>query len=134
MKRLQPALAASLSVLVGLAALVPVADARGGGFGGGGGGFGGHSGGFSPGGFNGGRNFGPGFNGYGPQPGRPNPYANNAWVGPVDISPYMTPPPNNNGSSMPNNCDYLFQKANDSYDGATSSYWWSLFNDCSHNR
>jgi hypothetical protein len=130
MKRLQPALAASLSVLLGMAAFVSMADARGGG----GGGFGGHSGGFNPGGFNGGRNFGPGFNGYGSYPGRPNPWANNVWVGPVDLGGYMNPPANNSGSSMPNNCDYLFQKANDATDGASSSYWWKLFNDCSHNR
>jgi hypothetical protein len=145
MKRLQPALAASLSVLVGLAAFLPVADARGGGgFGGhggfGGGGFAGHPGGYGgspglPGGYGAGArgDWGANGKGYGFYPGHTNPYANNAWVGPVDISGYTNGtavPPNNSGSSLPNDCDYLFKEAVES----NSPSMWNLFNACAHNR
>ena len=109
MRKLQPALAASMSVLVGLSALMSVAEARGGG------GFGG--------GFGGG--------GYGPVPGRTNPYARNAvpFIN-MDYNDLLQTPPNNSGSSLPNDCDYLMKRAVDSGDPAM----WKLFNDCAHNR
>lgn len=139
MKTLQLTLAAS--VLLGLAALMSAAEARGGGggFGGGhGGGFGGgHEGGFGPGrdggfgprGHEGG--FQPGGPGYGTYPGRPNPYARNAvpWVN-MDYNDLLQEPANNSGSQVPNDCNYLFKKAMDS--GRPDM--WKLFNDCSHNR
>jgi hypothetical protein len=137
MRKLNPALAMSMSVLVGLAAVMPAAEARG--FGGGPGGFGGAGG---PGGVGGvggaggvggvgGRGFGPGGNGYGMQPGRPNPYARNAvpWIN-MDYNDLLQTPPNNSGSQMPNDCNYLFKKATESGDSQT----WRLFNDCAHNR
>ena len=141
MKKLQPALAASLSVLVGLTALVSAAEARGGGGFHGGGGFGGGAEfGGRGGGFEGGRNtWGRGGSGYGAYPGRPNPWARDADVfidgeGGYSYGAYDDgedgAPPNNSGSSPPNDCDYLFKKAVDT--GTT--YWWSLFNDCSHGR
>ena len=144
MRKLQPGLAASLSVLIGLAALVSVAEARGfgggggpgGGFGGGhgygpgGGGYGPPSGGYGP----GGGGYGPpggGGGGYGPVPGRPNPWARGAqpWIN-MDYNDLLQTPPNNSGSSMPNDCDYLMKRAVDSGDPAM----WRLFNDCAHNR
>lgn len=133
MKRLQPVLVASLSVLVGLAALATAAEARGGGFAGGGG-F--HGGGMPP---PGGGGFAPGREGgfrpdagpYGPVPGRPNPYARGAipWIN-MDYNDLLQEPPNNSGSQQPNNCDYLLKRAMDS--GSSSD--WNLFNDCSHGR
>ncbi|MBZ0210141.1 MAG: hypothetical protein K8F92_10875 [Hyphomicrobium sp.] len=160
MRKLQPALAASLSVLVGLAALMPAADARGfgggggfggapggggfgpggghgGGFGPGGGGYGpggGHEGGFGPGGGGygpPGGGYGPGGGGYGPVPGRTNPYARGAlpWIN-MDYNDLLQTPPNNSGSSLPNDCDYLLKRAMD--DGTPQM--WKLFNDCAHNR
>jgi hypothetical protein len=108
------------------------AEARGGGgFGGHGGGFGGgHDGGVGGRGF-GDRGFEPGGDGYGPLPGRTNPYARNAvpWVG-MDYNDLLQEPANNSGSSQPNDCNYLFKRATDSGDPAV----WKLFNDCSHNR
>jgi hypothetical protein len=142
MKRFQPVLAASLSVLVGLVALASVAEARGGGGGGGGfhgGGFVGGGGGFGGrgGGFDGGRNaWGPGGSGYGAYPGRPNPYARNPNIFIDGTGAYSYSyggyqvPPNNSGSSPPNDCDYLFKKAVDSSDPT----YWNLYNDCSHGR
>jgi hypothetical protein len=145
MRKLQPALAASMSVLLGLSALMSTADARGGGgFGGGPGG--GHGGGFGPGGGGygpvgpggpgGGYGppggcYGPGGGGYGPVPGRTNPYARNAvpWIN-MDYNDLLQTPPNNSGSSLPNDCDYLMKRAVDSGDPAM----WKLFNDCAHNR
>ena len=145
MRKLQPALAASMSVLLGLSALMSTADARGGGgFGGGPGG--GHGGGFGPGGGGygpvgpggpgggygpPGGGYGPGGGGYGPVPGRTNPYARNAvpWIN-MDYNDLLQTPPNNSGSSLPNDCDYLMTRAVDSGDPAM----WKLFNDCAHNR
>jgi hypothetical protein len=148
MKILQPALAASLSVLIGLTAVTTVAEARGGGGGGhGGGGFhGGGGGGFEGrGGFGGGGHEGyrPGRNnpGFGPRgsgygfypPGRENPYARGAipWIN-MDYSDLVPDDyyQNNSGSQVPNDCNYLFKKAMDS----GSPEVWRLFNDCSHNR
>lgn len=152
MRKLQPALAASMSVLVGLSALMSTAEARGGGgfgggFGGGGGPGGGHGGDFGPGGGGygpgpgggpgGGRygppggGYGPGSGGYGPVPGRTNPYARNAvpWIN-MDYNDLLQTPPNNSGSSLPNDCDYLMKRAVDS----GSPDMWKLFNDCAHNR
>jgi hypothetical protein len=145
MRKLQPALAASMSVLLGLSALMSTADARGGGgFGGGPGG--GHGGGFGPGGGGygpvgpggpgggygpPGGGYGPGGGGYGPVPGRTNPYARNAvpWIN-MDYNDLLQTPPNNSGSSLPNDCDYLMKRAVDSGDPAM----WKLLNDCAHNR
>ena len=155
MRKLQPVLAASMSVLVGLSALVSAAEARGGGgfgggFGGGGGPGGGHGGGFGPGGGGygpvgpggpggpggggygpPGGGYGPGGGGYGPVPGRTNPFARNAvpWIN-MDYNDLLQTPPNNSGSSLPNDCDYLMKRAVDSGDPAM----WKLFNDCAHNR
>jgi hypothetical protein len=156
MRKLQPALAATMSVLVGLSALMSIAEARGGGgfggggFGGGGGPGGGHGGGFGPGGGGygpvgpggpggpggggygpPGGGYGPGGGGYGPVPGRTNPYARNAvpWIN-MDYNDLLQTPPNNSGSSLPNDCDYLMKRAVDSGDPAM----WKLFNDCAHNR
>ena len=159
MRKLQPVLAASMSVLVGLSALISAAEARGGGgfgggFGGGGGPGGGHGGGFGPGGGGygpvgpggpggggygpggggygpPGGGYGPGGGGYGPVPGRTNPYARNAvpWIN-MDYNDLLQTPPNNSGSSLPNDCDYLMKRAVDSGDPAM----WKLFNDCAHNR
>lgn len=153
MRKLQPVLAASMSVLVGLSALMSAAEARGGGgfgggFGGGGGPGGGHGGGFGPGGGGygpvgpggpggpggygpPGGGYGPGGGGYGPVPGRTNPYARNAvpWIN-MDYNDLLQTPPNNSGSSLPNDCDYLMKRAVDSGDPAM----WKLFNDCAHNR
>jgi hypothetical protein len=123
MQKLLLTLAASLSLLVGLVALMPAAEARGGGgFAGGGPGVGGGNHGFGPG--------GPG-GGYGPVPGRPNPYARGAvpWIG-MDYNDLLQQPPNNTGSSTPNDCSYLLQKAMDS----GSPEMWALFNDCSHGK
>lgn len=155
MRKLQPALAATMSVLVGLSALMSIAEARGGGgfgggFGGGGGPGGGHGGGFGPGGGGygpvpgggpggpggggygpPGGGYGPGGGGYGPVPGRTNPYAKNAvpWIN-MDYNDLLQTPPNNSGSSLPNDCDYLMKRAVDS----GSPDMWKLFNDCAHNR
>ena len=145
MRKLQPALAACLSVLVGLSALMSAAEARGfgggagGGFGpgGAGGGFGpggGHEGGFGPGGGGygpPGGGYGPGGGGYGPVPGRPNPWARNTapFIG-MDYNDLLQEPADNSGSSPPNDCNYLLKKAVDSGD----PHAWKLFNDCSHNR
>lgn len=143
MRKLQPALAASLGVLIGVMALASAAEARGGGFGGGfgggvGGGFGGagHPGGFGPGGGGYGPQGGGGWNrpgggGYGPVPGRPNPWAAGAtpFIG-MDYNDLLQQPPNNSGSSMPNDCDYLLKRATDSGDPNV----WRMFNDCAHNR
>jgi hypothetical protein len=69
--------------------------------------------------------------GYGAYPGRPNPWASNTWVGPVDINPYMNGTiPNNSNTPPANDCNYLLKKATDSGD----NYWWGLFNDCAHGR
>ena len=134
MKRLQPALAASMSVLIVLGAFMSVAEARGGGgfHGGGVGGFGGRGGGFE-----GGRNaWGPGGSGYGVYPGRPNPWARNPNVFIDGTGAYSysygayEAPPNNSGSSPPNDCDYLFKKAVDS----GNPTYWNMYNDCSHGR
>jgi len=144
MWKLKPLMAASLGVMMGLAALAPAAEARG--FGGGGG-FGGGHGGFAGGerGGNwdrrGGENglrpdgdhgrWGPDGGGYGPVPGRTNPYARDAvpWIG-MDYNDLLQTPPNNSGSSMPNDCNYLYQRAIES----PSPEMWNLFNDCAHNR
>jgi len=144
MWKLKPLMAASLGAMMGLAALAPAAEARG--FGGGGG-FGGHGGGFAGGERGGNRDRGGGENnfrpdgdhgrwgpdggGYGPEPGRPNPYARNAvpWIG-MDYNDLLQTPPNNSGSSMPNDCNYLYQRAIES----PSPEMWNLFNDCAHNR
>jgi hypothetical protein len=151
MKRVQPALAACLSVVVALAALMSVAEARGGaGFSGGGsrggGGFRGGGGGE----FRGGGEFGRGRGdfgrgrgnpGFGPRgagygfypPGRSNPYARNAipWID-MDYDDLVPEDyyQNNSGSSQPNNCNYLYQKAIES----GSDSMWRLFNDCAHGR
>jgi len=121
MTKLLPVLAASLSVLIASAVFMSAAEARGGGFrGGGGGGFGGgHEGGFRP------------PSGYGPVPGRPNPYARGAlpWIN-MDYDDLLQEPPNNSGSSQPNDCNALLEQAVES--GNSSD--WRTFNDCSHNR
>ncbi|MFN3622642.1 MAG: hypothetical protein ACK4TP_01135 [Hyphomicrobium sp.] len=156
MRKMQPVLAVSLSVLVGLSAMMSVAEARGGGgpgggFGGGaggggyGGGYGGggHEGGFGPGGGGGGwgpgshnygppnGGYGPNGGGYGPVPGRRNPWVNGAmpWIN-MDYNDLLQTPPNNSGSQLPNDCDYLLKRAMD--DGTPQM--WKLFNDCAHNR
>jgi hypothetical protein len=121
MTKLLPVLAASLSVLIGSAAFMSTAEARGGG------GF--HDGGFHHGGFHGG-----GFRppaGYGPVPGRRNPYARGAlpWIN-MDYDDLLQEPANNAGSSPPNDCNDLLQRAMES----GSSADWRIFNDCSHNR
>ena len=144
MWKLKPLMAASLGVMMGLAALAPAAEARG--FGGGGG-FGGGHGGFAGGerggnwdrgnGENGLRpdgdhgRWGPDGGGYGTVPGRTNPYARDAvpWIG-MDYNDLLQTPPNNSGSSMPNDCNYLYQRAIES----PSPEMWNLFNDCAHNR
>ena len=134
MSRFRPVLAASVSVLVGMTALVSAADARG--FGGGGheGGFGPGGGGFGPGGHGYGPpsgGYGPGGGGYGPVPGRRNPWAAGAvpWIN-MDYNDLLQTPPNNSGSQQPNDCDYLFKKAMD----VGTPQMWKLFNDCAHNR
>jgi hypothetical protein len=132
MQKLLLTLAASLSLLVGLVALMPAAEARGGG--GPGGGFGGGFAGGGPAAGGGNHGFGPagpGGPGYGPVPGRPNPYARGAvpWIN-MDYNDLLQQPPNNTGSSMPNDCSYLLQKAMDS----GSPEMWALFNDCSHGK
>lgn len=150
MRTMRPVLAASLSVLIGMAALISAADARGFGGGGGfGGGAGGHEGGFGPGGGGfgpgGGGGFGPGGHGYGPPgggygpggggygpvPGKRNPWAAGAmpWVN-MDYNDLLQTPPNNSGSQLPNDCDFLLKRAMD--DGTPQM--WKLFNDCAHNR
>jgi ATP-dependent RNA helicase A len=150
MRKLQPALAASMSLLIGLTALVSTADARGGGgfgggFGGGAGPGGGHPGGFGPGGGGygpvpgpggggygpPGGGYGPGGGGYGPVPGRTNPYARGAvpFIN-MDYNDLLQTPPNNSGSQLPNDCNYLYQRAVD----AGTPDMWRLFNDCAHNR
>ena len=151
MRKLQPALAASMSLLIGLTALVSTADARGGGgfgggFGGGAGPGGGHPGGFGPGGGGygpvpgpgggghgpgGGGGYGPPGGGYGPVPGRTNPYARGAvpFIN-MDYNDLLQTPPNNSGSQLPNDCNYLYQRAVD----AGTPDMWRLFNDCAHNR
>lgn len=149
MTRLQPALAACLSVVVGLAAVTTVAEARGGGGGGfhgggggefrgggdfrGGGEFRGGGGGYDRGG-NVNPGFGPRGNGYGfYPPGRSNPYARNAvpWIN-MDYNDLVPDDyyQNNSGSPQPNDCNYLYQKALES----NSSSMWRLFNDCAHGR
>lgn len=151
MTKLQLMLVASLGVLVGAVSIVPSADARGfgggggGGFGAGGhesggGGYGGYGGagardgGFGPGGRgygppNGG--YGPGGGGYGPVPGHRNPWVNGA-VPFIDMNynDLLQQPPNNSGSQLPNDCNYLYKRAND--EGTPEM--WRLFNDCAHNR
>lgn len=146
MRKLHPALTAGLSMLVGIAALASAAEARGGGFGGGGPGGGGGFGGAGHGGFGdhgawgpGGSGYGPpgggynrpGGNGYGPVPGRRNPWAAGAtpFIG-IDYNDLLQTPPNNSGSSLPNDCNYLYKRAVDSGDPNV----WRLFNDCAHNR
>lgn len=153
MKRLQPVLAAGLGVLIGLTALSSIADARGGaGAGGYGGGYGGggafaggggrdgggfrpdSGGGWGPGSHNYGPpngGYGPGGGGYGPVPGRRNPWVNGA-VPFIDMNynDLLQQPPNNSGSQLPNDCDYLFKKAMDE----GTPQMWRLFNDCAHNR
>jgi hypothetical protein len=121
MGKLQALLGLSVCVVMGLSAMSPIAEARGGGggghgfgggYGGGRGGFGGYGGGnyrgyggrggFADGygygmngggmGMNGGRNnFGPGGNGYGSYPGHRNPWANNWGGGGVFIDPGSIP-------------------------------------------
>jgi hypothetical protein len=110
MTKLLPVLA-SLSVLIGSAAFLSAAEARGGG------GF--HGGGFRP----------PA--GYGPIPGRPNPYARGAlpWIN-MDYNDLLQEPANNSGSSPPNDCNALLQRAVESGDSTE----WRAFNDCSHSR
>ncbi len=117
MKKSLPALAACLGVIIGLAASMPAAEARDG-FGGGG-----HPG-----------NFGPVGRGERPNyPDRPNwnnggnyiPFVD---VDAADINEMI--PENNSGSRQPNDCNYLFKKANESGDPQV----WRLFNDCSHGR
>lgn len=121
MKKLLPALATSLGVVVALAAFVPAAQARDGA----------RFGGFG--------NFGPvgrdaGFYGERPNfPDRPNWNNRNnfyPWVDVGSVSVDGLIPENNSGSSMPNDCNYLFKKATDTGD----SSWWRAFNDCSHGR
>lgn len=140
MMRLQPALAVCLSVVVGLAALMSVAEARGGAGVRGGGGFGGGGGFRGGGGYRGrGGNVNPGFgprgNGYGfyPPGRRTNPYARNAipWID-MDYDDLVPEDyyQNNSGSSQPNDCNYLYQKALES----NSPSMWKLFNDCAHGR
>lgn len=134
MRKVASALALSMGVLMGLAATVP-AEARGFGGGAGGGhvdGLGGPGGGYGAGGAGGRDGFGPGGSGYGMQGGgRPNPYARNAvpWIN-MDYNDLLQTPPNNSGSQLPNDCNYLFQKATESGDPGM----WRLFNDCAHNR
>jgi hypothetical protein len=113
MTKLLPVLAASLSVLIASAASMSAAEARGGG------GFHGGGGGFRP------------PSGYGPVPGRPNPYARGAlpWVN-MDYDDLLQEPANNSGSSLPNDCNALMEQAVES--GSSSD--WRAFNDCSHNR
>jgi len=138
---LRPVVAVSLGVLVGLAALTSAADARGGG-GGREGGFSGEGGGFGGGGVryggygdrgygppNGG--YGPGGGGYGPVPGRRNPWVNGAapFID-MNYNDLLQQPPNNSGSSLPNDCNYLLKRAMD--EGTPEM--WRLFNDCAHNR
>ena len=50
-------------------------------------------------------------------PGRPNPWARDAapFIG-MNYNDLLQTPPNNSGSSMPNDCDYLFKRAVDSGD------------------
>lgn len=164
MRKLQPVLATSLGLLVGLVAFVPITEARGGGggFGGGHGFGGGYGGGFAAprgyggnggyrgyggragfadgygyGGYNGGRNnFGPGGNGYGPYPGHRNPWANNwgGWGG-VYIDPGSIP------YSVPaTNTNVPTPPPNDcnylfqKAIDSNSPYMWTLFNACSHGR
>ncbi|HET6322505.1 MAG TPA: hypothetical protein VFF87_10680 [Hyphomicrobium sp.] len=148
MWKLKPLMAASLGVMMGLAALAPAAEARGfgggggfgghGGFGGGerGGGWGDRGGGERGGGWGdrgGGEHgrWGPDGGGYGPVPGHTNPYARDAvpWIG-MNYNDLLQTPPNNSGSSMPNDCNYLYQRAIES----PSPQMWQLFNDCAHNR
>lgn len=115
MRKMLPAVAVSLTILVGSMPAISSAEAHG--FGGGYGG--GREGGFGAGG------------GYGRVPGRPNPYARDAapWIG-MDYNDLLQTPPNNSGSSLPNDCDYLFKQAVDS----GTPEMWKLFNDCAHNR
>jgi hypothetical protein len=143
---LRPVLIASLGIVAGLSALMSVAEARGGGggreggYGYGGGGYGGggreagNGGGWGPGSHNYGPpngGYGPNGGGYGPVPGRRNPYAAGAvpFIN-MDYNDLLQTPPNNSGSQQPNDCDYLFKKANE--DGTPQM--WKLFNDCAHNR
>ena len=69
--------------------------------------------------------------GYGPAPGRRNPYAAGAvpFIN-MDYNDLLQTPPNNSGSQQPNDCDFLFKKANE--EGTPQI--WKLFNDCAHNR
>lgn len=148
MAKFHSALAACCGAVAAIAALTSTADARGGG------GFGGH-GGFSGsfgnhgsfGGDNGfgrnGRAYGPidpergagnrpsGPGGYGPVPGRRNPYAMGAvpFIN-MDYNDLLQTPPNNSGSSLPNDCNYLYGRAVES----GTPEMWRLFNDCAHNR
>ena len=131
MTKLQPALVASLSILLGLAAFMPVAEARGGGFGGGGGGryggFGPNADSFNAGRFQGGVDRGVGWRGnqWGGQ--RPNPWMNNtgilldgSWAGAPggDASVYM------------DQCRDLYAKAL----STGSSYWWDMWDACQYGR
>jgi hypothetical protein len=162
MKKLQPALAASLSVLLGLAACVSVAEARGGGGGHGGGGHGG-------GGFHGGgeRGFGGGgdrgFRGGGREGGNSGyrPGRDNPGFGPRGRGYGFYPPVAGNGRGNPYardaipwiNMDYSDLVPDDYYQNNSGSQLpndcnylfkkamdsgspevWRLFNDCSHNR
>lgn len=127
MGKLQPALAASLSVLVGLAAIIPAAEARGGG-GHGGGGAAAH-GSFQPG---RGGEFGRGGAGYGVRPAAPNKYTRGVypWVG-IGVGDLYPPGYSyQDRRSPPPDCNYLFKKAVDS----GSPEMWQMFNDCSHDR
>lgn len=108
MRKLLPAVAASLTMFFATMPVMSSAEAHG--FGGGG---------------------REGGGGYGPVPGRTNPYARDAapFIG-MDYNDLLQTPPNNSGSSMPNDCNYLYKKAVDS----GTPEMWRLFNDCAHNR
>lgn len=147
MAKFHTALSACCGAALAVAALTMTAEARGGGgFGGGHGGFSGgfngpHAGGFEPrpggGGYGqvgpGGveRGYRPGGPGYGPVPGRRNPYAMGAvpFIS-MDYNDLLQTPPNNTGSRLPNDCNYLYARAIE----AGTPDMWRLFNDCAHNR
>lgn len=148
MAKFHTALSACCGAALAVAALTMTAEARGGGgFGGGHGGFSGgfngpHAGGFEPrpgggGGYGpvgpGGVEHGyrPGGPGYGPVPGHRNPYAMGAvpFIS-MDYNDLLQTPPNNTGSRLPNDCNYLYARAIE----AGTPDMWRLFNDCAHNR
>lgn len=137
MAKFHNALTACCGAALALAALTMTAEARGsGGFGGGHGAFSGgggfnapHYGGPGPGRIEPG--YRPGGPGYGPVPGRRNPYAMGAmpFIN-MDYNDLLQTPPNNTGSRPPNDCNYLYARAIE----AGTPEMWNLFNDCAHNR